>query len=213
LTPRIETVVSEITALETKPSDIADVLELTDPRAMRALAHPARLAILEHLHASGSGNATECAREVGGTPQAASYHLRALAKWGLIRETASADGRETRWEIAARSIKFASGDDSPEFRSAAKALGRRVLERDERAIEAYLEAEHDEPREWREAATFSSGSVHVTAEELAEIGERLHEVMKEYERSNEADRPEGARRVHVVFRAVPRVEPKRKRRK
>jgi hypothetical protein len=43
---RSERVVSEITILETKASDIADVLELTDPRAMRALAHPARLAIL-----------------------------------------------------------------------------------------------------------------------------------------------------------------------
>jgi DNA-binding transcriptional ArsR family regulator len=180
---------------------------------MRALAHPARLAILEHLHANGSANATECAREVGGTPQAASYHLRALAKWGLIREAESDDGRESRWELAARSIRFASGDDSPAFRAAARALGRRVFERDERLIDAYLAAEHDEPREWRAAATFASASVHVTVAELEEIAERLHAVMKEYERPNEAERPEGARRVHVVFRAVPRVEPKRKRRK
>jgi DNA-binding transcriptional ArsR family regulator len=194
-------------------SEPADVLELTDARAMRAIAHPARLAILEHLHTTGSGNATECAREVGGTPQAASYHLRALAKWGLIREAESDDGRETRWELAARSIKFASGDDSSEFRSAARALGRRVLERDERLIDAYLAVEHEEPRDWREAATFASVSVHVTVAELAKLAERLHAVMKEYERPNEADRPEGARRVHVVFRAVPRVEPKRKRRK
>jgi DNA-binding transcriptional ArsR family regulator len=199
--------------LETKTSDIPELLELTDPRAMRALAHPARLAILEHLHANGSGNATECAREVGGTPQAASYHLRALAKWGLIREAESNDGRQTRWELAARSIKFASGDDSPEFRTAARALGRRVLERDERLIDAYLAVEQDEPREWRDAATFSSGSIHVTAAELEALAQRLHDVMKEYERPNEFDRPEGARRVHLVFRAVPRVEPKRKRRK
>ena len=179
---------------------------------MRALAHPARLAILELLHANGTGTATECAAEIGGSPQAASYHLRALAKWGLVRAAESTDGRETRWELSARSIKFSSGDDSPQFQAAARALGRRVLERDERVVEEFLAVEQDEPREWREAATFSSGSVHVTADELAEFAERLHALMKEYERPDPADRPGGARRVHVVFRAVPRVEPKRKRR-
>jgi DNA-binding transcriptional ArsR family regulator len=193
------------------PAD--DTIELTDARAMRALAHPARLGILELLHTRGTANATECAQEVGGSPQAASYHLRALAKWGLVREADSADGRETRWELTARSIKFSSGDDSPQFREAARALGRRVLERDERLVAEFLEAERDESREWREAATFASGSVYVTAAELMEIAEQLQEVMKRYERPDEADRPEGARRVHVVFRAVPRVEPKRKRRK
>lgn len=198
--------------MERKTSDIPDLLELTDPRAMRALAHPARLSILEHLHANGSGNATECAREVGGTPQAASYHLRALAKWGLIREAESRDGRQTRWELAARSIRFASSDDSQEVNAAARALAARVRERDDRLVDAYLAGEQDQPREWREAATFSTGSIHVTAAELEALAERLWGVVKEYERPNEAERPEGARRVHLVFRAFPRVEPKRKRR-
>ena len=191
----------------------ADELELTDPRAMRALAHPARLAILELLRTNGSGTATECAREVGGSPQAASYHLRALAKWGLIRPVASDDGRETRWELAARSIHFTSGDDSPQFRTAARALGRRILERDDRAVNAYLAAEPDEKREWREAATLASASIYVTPEELHEFSRRFREVMKDFERPDEADRPEGARRVHVVFRAVPHVDPPKTRRK
>jgi len=191
----------------------ADELELTDPRAMRALAHPARLGILELLHLNNSGTATECAREVGGSPQAASYHLRALAKWGLIRPAVSKDGRETRWELAARSIHFASGDDSPQFRTAARALGRRIIERDDRVVNAYLAAEPGESREWRDAATFASASVYVTPEELHEFARRFREVMKDFERPEEAARPEGARRVHVVFRAVPRVDPSRTRRK
>ncbi len=191
----------------------ADELELTDPRAMRALAHPARLGILELLRLNGSGTATECAREVGGSPQAASYHLRALAKWGLIRPAASADGRETRWELAARSIRFTSGDDSPQFRTAARALGRRILERDDRVVDAWLAAEPGEPREWRDAATFASASVFVTPDELHEFSRRFREVMKDFERPDEAARPEGARRVHVVFRAVPRVDPPKTRRK
>jgi DNA-binding transcriptional ArsR family regulator len=188
-----------------------DHLELTDPRAMRALAHPARLAILELLHLNGTANATEVAREVGGSPQAASYHLRALAKWGLVREAASSDARETRWELSARSVSFASGDDSPQFSSAARALGRRILERDERLIGAYLDREGTEPKEWRDAATFSSGSFYLTKEELHELAAQLRDVLTPYERPTEAERPEGSRRIHVVFRAVPYVEPKRRR--
>jgi DNA-binding transcriptional ArsR family regulator len=191
----------------------ADELELTDPRAMRALAHPARLGILELLRLNSSGTATECAREVGGSPQAASYHLRALAKWGLIRPATSNDGRETRWELAARSIRFTSGDDSPQFRTAARALGRRILERDDRVVDAWLAAEPGEPREWRDAATFASASVFVTPEEMHEFSRRFREVMKDFERPQVAGRPEGARRVHVVFRAVPRVDPAKTRRK
>jgi DNA-binding transcriptional ArsR family regulator len=191
----------------------ADDLELTDPRAMRALAHPARLGILELLHANGSCNATECAREVGGSPQAASYHLRALAKWGLIRHAASDDGRETRWELAARSIHFRSSDDSPQYQTAARALGRRLLERDERLVSAYLAAEARQSPEWRDAATFGGTSVYVTAEELHELARRFRDLIKDFERPDEADRPEGARRVQVVFRAFPRVDPPQTRRK
>ena len=189
----------------------ADNLEIRDPRAMRALAHPARLAILEVLYANGTANATEAAREIGGSPQAASYHLRALAKWGLVAPAESSDGRETRWELSARSISFESGDDSPQFRSAARTLGRRILERDQRAVDEYLAAEQDESREWRDAATFNSGNAYVTPEELRAFADEVRAIWRKYERQAASERPEGSRRVHIVFRAFPRVDPKPKR--
>ena len=180
---------------------------------MRALAHPARLAILELLHAEGTATATECAHEVGGSPQAASYHLRTLAKWGLVRPAESTDGRETRWELAAHKIEFVGGDESPAARSAARAVGRRVLEHDEQLVQRYIEAEADEPKEWRDAATLSSSNLYLTAAELVELAEQIADVIKKYDRPDPADRPDGARRAHVGFRAFPRIEPKRKRRK
>ena len=57
---------------------------LSDPKAMRALAHPARLAILTRLE--GSATATEVAEVAGITPSAASYHLRMLAKYGFVED-------------------------------------------------------------------------------------------------------------------------------
>jgi DNA-binding transcriptional ArsR family regulator len=192
----------------------SDTIELSDPRAMRALAHPARLAILELLHANGTANATECARELDVSPQAASYHLRSLARWGLIRRIESDDGRESRWTLVAQGIMFTSGkDEAPGFRQAAKLLGRRVLERDERFIAEYLAVEEEFEREWRDAATLTTGSVYVTAAELEELARRHAELVHEYERKEPSERPEGSRRVHLVFRAVPRVEGKPKKRR
>lgn len=191
---------------------IPETLELNDPRAMRALAHPARLAILELLHSEGTVTATACAGEIGGSPQAASYHLRALGKWGFTRQVESADARESRWELAARSVTFSSEESPLETRSAARALARRVLERDERLTLDYLEAEPDEPPEWRDAAALLSGNVYVTAEELDEIAAQFHRLLQQYGRHDEADRPDGARQVHAVFRALPRVKARRKRR-
>jgi DNA-binding transcriptional ArsR family regulator len=191
------------------PEALQDTFEITEPRAMRALAHPARLAILELLQVDGTANATECAREIGGSPQAASYHLRALAKWGLIRRVDSPDGRETRWALVARSLSFVThGDDSPAFRDAVRLLGRRVLDRDERHVAEFLAAEHEFDREWRASATFSSGSVYVSAAELRRLTREFKELVERYRRPDPADRPKDSRRVHVVFRAVPRVDRK-----
>src|SRR3954452_18174881 len=74
-----------------------DAPSLHDPRALRALAHPARLDILERLNSDGPATATECAEVVGLSPSACSYHLRALARWGLVEEADSTDRRERRW--------------------------------------------------------------------------------------------------------------------
>ena len=75
---------------------------ITDPQVMRALAHPARIEIMEYLASTGAGvTATECAEIVGLSPSATSYHLRELAKYGLVEQAPSrGDGRERVWRSA-----------------------------------------------------------------------------------------------------------------
>lgn len=179
---------------------------VTDVTAVRALAHPVRLAILDVLQTHGSATATECALEVDESPQTCSYHLRTLAKWGIIRKAESADGRETRWERAARAIRFSSGGkETPGYAAAAAALKTTVLARDDRIVAEFLAHERELSPEWREAATFSSGFLQLTAEELEEVNRRISEATKEFADRTASDRPEGARRVDVMFRAIPKV--------
>ncbi len=80
-------------------------------------------------------------------------------------------------------------------------------------MEEWLAAEQDEPREWRKAATSNSGTAYLTPEELKEFADEVRKIWRRYERMAGDERPEGSRRVHITFRAIPRVDPKPKRRK
>ena len=189
----------------TTPPDSAPagIHDLTDPRAIRALAHPVRLAILELLHAEGTANATEAARETGESPQSCSYHLRALAKYGFVREVESDDGRETRWKLSAEDIRVSTAGP-PEARVASTLLQSHLLTRDDRIVADYLQHEDELDDEWRDAAYFGSGSIVVTAEELRELAREIGTLLHKYEPRARTS-GEGARRVHFVVRAVPRV--------
>ena len=79
-------------------------LVISDPRSARALAHPARVGILNRLIAGGPATATQCAGVVGLSPSACSYHMRALLRYGFVRAASRrADGRERVWEAEAPS--------------------------------------------------------------------------------------------------------------
>ncbi len=76
-------------------------MKLSDPKAIRALAHPARLTVIEELYSGRELTATECADLAGLSPSAMSYHLRSLAKAGIVeRADATGDGRERPWRAA-----------------------------------------------------------------------------------------------------------------
>jgi AcrR family transcriptional regulator len=79
-------------------------LVIADPRSARALAHPARVGILNRLIAGGPATATQCAGVVGLSPSACSYHMRTLLRYGFVRAAAPrADGRERVWQAEAPS--------------------------------------------------------------------------------------------------------------
>src|SRR3954463_3917488 len=79
--------------------------EVTDPMAMRALAHPVRLALIEALADAGTLTATEAGERVGESPANASFHLRQLAKYGFV-EDAGAQGRRRPWKLKQLGMRF-----------------------------------------------------------------------------------------------------------
>src|SRR6476659_2249670 len=105
-------------------------LRFADARAMRALAHPARVAILDYLFKHGPATATQCAEIAGESPSDCSFHLRTLAKWGFV-EALPARGRNRPWRAGARHIRWAGGAlADPEQSSASVMLLREWIRRD-----------------------------------------------------------------------------------
>lgn len=180
-------------------------MQVRDVVVMRALAHPARLALLEHLGQSGPATATECAGVVGLSPSAVSYHLRALARAGLVEAAPGrGDGRERLWRRTAEryEVEGAAGLP-PEVREARQELLESLLTRDETRARRYLARIDDEPKEWQDAALYASTTLLMTAGELQALGRAVQELLAPYRRGSRADAPAGARAVSTVVRALP----------
>src|SRR5580698_4906225 len=94
--------------------------EISDPEALEALAHPVRLDILSYLASRGPATASACARAVGDNPSNSSYHLRVLAKHGLVEPVESTDGRERPWRAVVTGLS--ADPTNPEASAAAKAF-------------------------------------------------------------------------------------------
>ncbi|MGH8861900.1 MAG: ArsR/SmtB family transcription factor [Jatrophihabitantaceae bacterium] len=179
-------------------------VKLSDPKAIRALAHPARLAVIEELYAGRELTATECAEIAGMSPSAMSYHLRSLQKWGVVEPAESTgDGRERPWRAAGNSLQVTTDSDVAE----AAMLGTTVLGRLNEQFAAWLARRAEEPKWWRDAARVSSGHVWVTAEELETVGRSIEELLDHYRDRNADARPDGARRVRFGVLAFPSEAP------
>jgi DNA-binding transcriptional ArsR family regulator len=178
-------------------------LELTDPKVMRALAHPARTGILNLLHEQGSATATECAEVIGESPSACSYHLRKLAEFGFVKQVDSSDGRERRWAAAVKGYGIPKEvQDRREVLDALRPLTRRWFEDNQQVIAEFLATEPKFDLVWRKAATFTTGAPYLTPEELMLLTEQVRALLAPYE-GDRSERPPGAERVHLSFVGVP----------
>jgi DNA-binding transcriptional ArsR family regulator len=183
-------------------------VEITDPKAIRALAHAARLEVISELYATQvSRTATELAAHTGLTPSAMSYHLRALQKWGIVVPAATAgDARERRWQAAGTDFTINSGGGvaSPEF-----AVLDLELDAYRRRVNAYAKS-RDELRRRGEAVDVPSTAVvlasnllYLTPEQRTELNARLFDLLRDYELEDPDHVPAGAERMATLWSMIP----------
>jgi DNA-binding transcriptional ArsR family regulator len=188
------------------PGTPGNPLKLTDPRMMRALAHPARIAIWTHLGLHGPATATECAEVAGLSPSACSYHLRTLARYGFVEEdpASAADGRERPWRGRLYAFSMEDRPDTPATARLASGLLVENLRAAAEEIRAqYLARKTEYPAGWQAASGEVFSVAHVTPGELEQMRAKVLEVMAPYVRLDPADRPPGARPVRVTLDLFP----------
>lgn len=178
---------------------------LSDPRALRALAHPKRLALVGLLRTHGALTATKAGELLGESSASASFHLRQLAKYGLVEEAGGGHGRERPWRATAMFTAWPEVADTPELAAASGLLRTVLAERYFEQLMRWLEASDSEPVTWQEAAQFGDSLLYMTAEELRELGRQQQALLDGYlERLARPElRPPGARLVVYLHLAFP----------
>lgn len=180
-------------------------IRVTDPKALRALAHPIRLSLMAMLRTQGPLTATRAAELLGESSASTSFHLRQLAKYGLVEEAGGGQGRERPWRATRLFTDVPDTTNDPKV-AAASALVRGVVAQyyfDQ--VQRWLAVRDEEPEEWQLAAQFGDTMIYVTADELAELGRQYEELVDQYlDRLTDASlRPDGARLVSVLRIANP----------
>ncbi|MGZ4311101.1 MAG: winged helix-turn-helix domain-containing protein [Solirubrobacteraceae bacterium] len=180
---------------------------LTDPGVLEALAHPVRLDLLTYLMSDGPASASICARAVGDTPSNCSYHLRTLARSGLVESVRSPDRRQRPWRATITGFELDQDPDpaTREGRGAAAVMAA-SLALQQRLLRDYLSHRDAVPAAWRDADLASSYTLRVTPSELAALGEQLDALIHPLIAAGRASAPDDAALVNLDLFAFPRLD-------
>jgi hypothetical protein len=180
-------------------------VRLTDAKAMRAMAHPLRMAILELFAVRETLTATQASEALGESPANCAFHLRTLAKYGFVREAGGGRGRERPWTLAARSMTLTTSQPDPQAALAADELSRLWLDRWMDRTRRLLGRPGNQMPGWDEASGWTNTHVFLTADETRGLRDEMRRMLKPYEDrlTDPALRPDGTLPVEWTIFASP----------
>ncbi|MDQ3431207.1 MAG: helix-turn-helix domain-containing protein [Actinomycetota bacterium] len=185
-------------------ADRRQSIHLTDPRAMRALAHPTRLRILGELRVSGPQSVGMLCDLIDEAPGSVSYHLGTLAAYAFVEEAPelARDRRERWWRAAHARTTWEPLEalEDPERRAASDSLRRAIFRRYLDRLEGYLEGEPSLDPEWVRGTASSDTFLHLTSQELVELRDELEALAARWEGRSDPSRP-GAHGVTLIYHA------------
>lgn len=186
-------------------------MEISDPKTIRALAHPLRLDLLELLATGGPATAAQCGRALGATQANCSFHLRQLAKYGFVEDAGpGSDRRERQWRVPdpRPTVRVAAGGDAVVRRQ----LERVVVEREMQAVLDHQERQerqdHESPaRQHKQRITAAIATL--SAEQAAELEDKWLALLEPYLATSGAGSRQlqpGQRHVRYFMAATPMAE-------
>jgi DNA-binding transcriptional ArsR family regulator len=195
------------TVPELPAEGVIDTLEPTDARAMRALAHPLRIALLEALVHTGTLTATQASELLGESPANCAFHLRTLGKYGYVVEAGGGKGRERPWRRAHTALHITTEQEDPGAAVAAEELGQFWADRIMERARSALARRRSWPAEWQHSGlpTESQFILYITPDEAREFGAEVGRLYRRFEDrlDHPERRPEGAMPIETLLFSYP----------
>lgn len=189
-----------------KVSDEIHQSEAASPlpdRARQSLPdHPVRIALLDLLAETGTLTSTEAAARLGHSSGLCSFHLRQLARYGLIEEAPHQGGRARPWRLRWGSPHPAEQGKTGQEKAEEFATLARGLE--DESYQHWLAHRDQAPAAWQQDESFSA-VLHLTPTELAELAASIRRLFAGYgDREHHlSTRPRDAVAVAAVARLFP----------
>ncbi len=182
------------------PANDAGHGRVHDPRVLRAIAHPVRNRILTELSAGGPMRAADIAQELGIPANQASFHLRQLAKYGLIEEApeAARDQRDRVWKAAGEgglSIDVGQLEKQPGGKAAATVFLRNAAG----YAHQLVEAAYGQDRRPESHRSTMDAAVRLTKDEAAQLAAEVSELVQSW---TERNRGRGGGRTTYAFHSM-----------
>ena len=179
-----------------------------DAATLKAFAHPLRMRMYTYLNDHGAATASMRAEAMGESSGQTSYHLRQLARHGLIVEDVGrGTARERWWQSPGMSFGLATTDAYPTAWTAMELVQRQGVEDRRRRQHEWIDRQSTEDRDWQEVVTFNETTTRLTPEELGGIVAAFAEVLGEHlaraRTRRAADGNAGTRMVKVYSQMFP----------
>ncbi|MFD7491021.1 helix-turn-helix domain-containing protein [Streptomyces sp. NPDC059832] len=167
-------------------------------RARQSLPdHPVRVALLDLLAEVGTVTSTQAAARLGHSSGLCSFHLRQLARHGLIEEAPHKGGRARPWRLRWESPQPSDQEAPEQFDALARGL-------EDESYQHWLAHRDQAPAEWQHDESFSA-VVHLTPAEMTELAASVRLLLAGYRERDQrpAARPAGTMAVAAVTRLFP----------
>ena len=154
-----------------------------DPTVLRAIAHPLRNRILDEVTARGTARAADIAKALGVPANQASFHLRQLAKYGLVEEAPgeARDRRDRVWRATSPDglrLDLNELQEQPGGQAAVSVWRREASAWAHRLVDEAHSGARPEDAE----VVIQDGRLRLTKEQALQLSEELDEVLKAWRR-------------------------------
>jgi DNA-binding transcriptional ArsR family regulator len=163
-------------------------IDVQDPRALRALAHPLRGRLLGVLRLDGPATATQLGYRLGESSGSTSYHLRQLAAYGFVEDMpGEGNGRERWWRALHRSTHWETSDflADPAGREVVDELLLMQVEQRRKTLAAYIDQRRGRGDDWEAAASLNDYAMRMRPEDAVAMAAELNAVLARWSDASE----------------------------